>query len=152
MAEPPRETQARLWDQPTILWRLVALALVVFPHFATSSIPHLGDVPGTHDHTVLSAAIAVSVPDPTEQWFDYLSGSGLILLALAVAFMLPGQSGWRTTLGATWALGLFGLIAGYEARSAEGSHLGAYCLFYLLAAAVLTVAGLRSALAKADSR
>lgn len=39
-------------------------------------------------------------------------------------------------------------MAGYEAGSTDGHYLRTYCPFYLLAAAVLTVSGLHSALSK----
>ncbi|MBC6470006.1 hypothetical protein [Actinomadura alba] len=161
MAEPSRSIQARLWDRPTIPWRLVALVLVVIPQFAVSPMPDLGRQDnGLEEYEGVQAfvrrgreadeasSVFVRETGGAEAWFDFLSHSGLILLALAVAFILPGPSGRRAAFAVTWALCLCGVIAGYAASSAAGSLLWAYCVFYLSASAVLTITGIRSALAR----
>jgi hypothetical protein len=160
MAESSRRAQARLWDRPAVAWRLVALVLVAFPQLTISPMPPIGgrdDAMGESEpgeaflqpaDATEASVVLVREAGGAEAWFDYLAHSGLILLVLAVAFILPGRSGRQAAFAATWALLLCGLIAGYAARSAVEVDLWAYCLFYLSAAALLTITGMRSALTR----
>jgi hypothetical protein len=155
MSEAPSAPHARLWERPTVTWRVLSLVLSVFPQFALTPMPRLGPgrpEPGADEGTVhFATVVAGRVATRTEEWFGYLSGSGLVVFVLAVAFVLPGLSGRRIAFAAMWSLGLLGVAAGFAAKSSQAGYLCAYCLCYLLAAVVLALGGVRAALAPRTS-
>ncbi|MFC5746070.1 hypothetical protein [Actinomadura rugatobispora] len=156
MTEPPPGTRPRLWERPALTWRLVTLVVSVFPQVLFNPVPRLLPRPARQDDAVLGTGIAhtdtaviVAGYGPTPlpaAWFEYLTSSGLVPLALAVALMLPGVPGRRAAFAAMWALTAGGLLAAYVATSQGTGYVSVFCPFYLLAAVVLAAAGMRAAL------
>ncbi|MEU5880152.1 hypothetical protein [Spirillospora sp. NPDC047279] len=152
----PAAGAARLWARPAVGWRLAALVLAGLPQFllapwplrdtgdAFDGLDGLDGLDGVRTSEAVDTSVAVAVvkSDPAEDWLDYLATSGLVLLVLAVAFMLPGTAGRRATFGALWLLAALGVLAGFLASG----PLLAYCVFYVAAAGVLAVAGVRTGL------
>jgi hypothetical protein len=159
MADPERKPQARLWERPSVGWRLAALVLAVAPQVLLSSIPPPKGRLFITSSSIWSPSsppalmkLPVREETPAEMVADclgYLSRSGLLALALAAALMLTGMAARRGVFGAMWALVAGSAVAAFAATADGQGRLSAYCFFYVLAAMALAVGGVRSALVRA---
>lgn len=150
-------TRFGLWRPSVTFWRVWALVLVVLPQTLGTRFPDLTysePVPGDAtpvDATVIGMAYLPPPPLP-EQWLEYLTESGLVVLLPAIALVLPSRYARTGTRWAAGVLAALGLADGYLGMSAPESAGGPTTLlfmspFYLLAAVTL---GLSARSARAE--
>ncbi|MFJ1460837.1 hypothetical protein [Nocardia wallacei] len=151
-------TRFGLWRPSVTFWRVWTLLLVVLPQTLATRFPDLtysdiAPVPG--DGTVIGVAYLPSPPLP-EQWLEYVTESGLVVLLPAIAFVLPEKYARTGTLWAAAILAALGMVDGYLGKAALESDTGGsssllfMSLFYVPAAVTLVLSE-RGRLSRRDS-
>jgi hypothetical protein len=139
----------RRWRRSATFWRVAALILVGLPQLAGRPLPDLG--PDSADPGVVTSQATVVIGGsrpPGEEFIGYLTGSGALLLLLAVVCALPRGRARRVVPWVAGIVAALGLGIGYVAMSGidhnetAGAGLGGLLFLspcYLLAAAALVL-------------